>query len=239
MHCADSRGLRGDGFTDPEPRTGYEPTGLSTTRPSLSKRLSAPLKRVRFQKLRISSLYPTTSHYCLRLKILLKALLCLKKQTLLERKASVERSQIYHSERKGFMSSSSQSLNFIGTGKPVAWLSHHKRLGPDEFSERGQPADVLRGHESVFRANPAIVGKSLLEGNRDHLLSQGRAELMMKQEHKVESLNHCTSELQQQAYAQRLSFSNKRMLNDWVWRTPITDILNLDENKFDCRKNYI
>ena len=24
-HCADSRGLRGNGFTDPEPRTGYEP----------------------------------------------------------------------------------------------------------------------------------------------------------------------------------------------------------------------
>ena len=24
IHCADSRNLRGDGFTDPEPRTGYE-----------------------------------------------------------------------------------------------------------------------------------------------------------------------------------------------------------------------
>ena len=25
IHCADSRGLRGDGFTDPEPCTGYDP----------------------------------------------------------------------------------------------------------------------------------------------------------------------------------------------------------------------
>ena len=26
IHCTDSRGLRGDGFVDPHPRTGYEPT---------------------------------------------------------------------------------------------------------------------------------------------------------------------------------------------------------------------
>ena len=59
------------------------PTGLSTalTRSSLSERVFHLLKRVRFQKLRISSLHPTTSHCCLRLKILLKALLRLKKQT--------------------------------------------------------------------------------------------------------------------------------------------------------------
>ena len=25
IHCADSRGLGGDGFTDPEPRIGYDP----------------------------------------------------------------------------------------------------------------------------------------------------------------------------------------------------------------------
>ena len=37
-----------------------------------------------------------------------------------EREASAERSQTYHSEREGLMSSSSQSLNFMGTGKAVA-----------------------------------------------------------------------------------------------------------------------
>ena len=52
--------------------------------------------------------------------------------------------------------SSSQSLDFIGTGIPAAWLSHQN------------------------------VAKSLLEGNID-----------------LESLNNCTDELQQQAYAQR------------------------------------
>ena len=44
-----------------------------------------------------------------------------------EREASAERSQIYHSDREGLMSSSSQSLNFISTGKLVAWLSHQSR----------------------------------------------------------------------------------------------------------------
>ena len=29
------------------------------------------------------------------------------------------------------------------------------------------------------------------------------------------------------------------MLNDWNLRTPITETLNLDENKFDCKKNYL
>ena len=48
-----------------------------------------------------------------------------------------------------------------------------------------------------------MLRKSLLEGNRDHLLTQARSELM-KQEHKVESLSICVNELQQQAYAQRV-----------------------------------
>ena len=63
-------------------------------------------------------------------------------QYLPEREASAERSQIYHSGREALMSSSFQSLNLFGTGKPVAWLSHQKRIGQDNFSEREQPADV-------------------------------------------------------------------------------------------------
>ena len=61
---------------------------------------------------------------------------------------------------------------------------------------------------SVFRfADPANVGKSLLDGNKDHLLNQARSELM-KQEHLVGSLNKCTHVLQQQAYAQRLELED-------------------------------
>ena len=81
------------------------------------------------------------------------------------------------------MSSSSQSLNFTGTGEPVALFSHQSRLNQDAFSEREQPVDVLGCDESISRgADPANVAKSLPEGNRDHLLTQARSELM-KQEH--------------------------------------------------------
>ena len=58
-----------------------------------------------------------------------------------------------------------------------------------------------------FHADPSNLGRSLLEGNKDHLLNQARAE-MMKHEHQVESLNNCISELQQQTYAQRLELED-------------------------------
>ena len=82
------------------------------------------------------------------------------------------------------MSSSSQSLNFTGRRELVALFAHQSRLNQEEFSEREQPVDVLRGNESIFRdANTANVVKSLLNGIRDHLPIQARSELM-KQEHK-------------------------------------------------------
>ena len=61
---------------------------------------------------------------------------------------------------------------------------------------------------SIFRcANPSKMGRSLLDGNKDHLLSQARSELL-KQEHQVGSLNSCVNELQQQAHAQGLELQD-------------------------------
>ena len=74
-----------------------------------------------------------------QIRALLASLRC-----LLEREASAERSRIYHFEREGLMSRSSQSLNFLSTGTPVAWLSHQKRLGQDEFSEKEEHADIFK-----------------------------------------------------------------------------------------------
>ena len=66
---------------------------------------------------------------------------------------------------------------------------------------------VLKGNQlksSIFKcADPSNLGRSLLEGNKDHLFSQAKSELM-RQEHQVGSLNNCISELQQQAHAQGL-----------------------------------
>ena len=84
----------------------------------------------------------------------------------------------------------------IAPGKPAALFSfgHEERRG--QFKS------------SVFRnADPSNVGRSLPEGNKDHLLSQARSELM-RQEHQVGSLNNCVIESQQQTYAQRLELQD-------------------------------
>ena len=61
---------------------------------------------------------------------------------------------------------------------------------------------------TVFKnADPSNVGRSLLEGNEDHLPRQASSELM-RQEHQVGSLNNCFRELQQHAYARRLELQD-------------------------------
>ena len=76
-------------------------------------------------------------------------------------------------------------------------------------------------------ADPSKLGRPLLEGNKDHLLSQARSELTM-QEHQVGSFKSCINELQQQGCAQGLEFQNT-----------IMDILNLEENKLVDKKNHL
>ena len=84
----------------------------------------------------------------------------------------------------------------IALGKLAALFS----LGSEE------PRNQFKS--SVFKnADPSNLGRSLLEGNKDHLLSQATVETM-KQEHQVESLNYCISDLQQQTYAQRLELQD-------------------------------
>ena len=52
-----------------------------------------------------------------------------------------------------------------------------------------------------------MMRNPFLMENRDHLLTQARSELA-KQEHKVESLDTCIIELQQQTFAQRLELED-------------------------------
>ena len=35
-----------------------------------------------------------------------------------------------------------------------------------------------------------------------------------------------------------MNFSSKLMLSDWNFRTPITDMLHLEESKFEYKKNF-
>ena len=101
-----------------------------------------------------------------------------------ERRSSAKRTQA--DSRKGLMSCR------VHQGNPAALFSLRSEELGNQFKS------------SVFKnTDPSNWERSLLEGNKDHLLSQARSEIM-KQEHQVESLNNCISELQQQTYAQRL-----------------------------------
>ena len=80
-----------------------------------------------------------------------------------------------------------------------------------------------------LHADPSNLERSLLEGNKDHLLSQDKTELM-RQEHQVGSLNNWISELQQQGYGQRLELQDAqnghtesrreqvRLQENYLWR---------------------
>ena len=108
------------------------------------------------------------------------------------------------------MSSSPQDPT--SAGNPVAVFSSQNRLNQDTFSDRDEFSlrhqRFFGSNEPFIRfSNPANLAKSLLDGNRNHLLAEARSELM-KQEYNVESLNTCISELQQQTYAQRLELED-------------------------------
>ena len=127
-----------------------------------------------------------------------------------KREANAQRTQAYHSRRESSMTSSSRDLD--AAGKLDAMFSCHNESSQNTFSERDRSNELGNRFEScvhsVFRlADRANVGKSLLDGNKDHLLNQARSEIV-KQEHEEGSLNSCINELQQQAYAQRLELED-------------------------------
>ena len=103
----------------------------------------------------------------------------------------------------------------ISTGKLVALISSQNMLNQYTLSDREdfplRQQQVFGSNEPFIRfSNPANVAKSLLDGNRDHLLAEARSELR-KQEYKVESLNTCISELQQQTCAQLLELEDSHL----------------------------
>ena len=108
------------------------------------------------------------------------------------------------------MVSSSRELEV--SGKLDAMFSCHSESSQNRVSERyrsnGTRKPIREQVHSVLNfADPANVRKSLLDGNKDHLLNQARSELL-KQEHQVGSLYSCVAELQQQDYAQRLELED-------------------------------
>ena len=73
------------------------------------------------------------------------------------------------------MTSSSRDLEV--SGKLDAMFSCHSEWSQNTFSERDRSNELgnrfASGLHSVYRfVDPANVGKSLLDGNKDHLLKQ-------------------------------------------------------------------
>ena len=118
---------------------------------------------------------------------------CLREK---KRGASAKRTQADHSrrERESLKSNSSQEPR--ASGKPNALFS----------SRSDEPGNQFESSMDKY-ADPSTLGRSLLEGNQDILLSQARSELV-KREHQVGSLNSCINELQPQAYAQGLELQD-------------------------------
>ena len=132
-----------------------------------------------------------------------------------KRGASAQRTQADHSRRESLMSWSSQEPRAYG--KPAALFS----LGSEE------PGNQFKS-SMIKYVDPSKLERYLFEGNKDHLLSQARSELM-KQDHQIGSFNDCIGELQRQAYAQKLEFLDAHHVY----------ILNLEENKLICKKNCL
>ena len=114
-------------------------------------------------------------------------------KVLQKRGTSANRTQADdHSREESLKSNLSQEP--LASGKPDALFSSRSDETGNQFES------------SVFKY-ASKLGRSLLEGNKDLLLSQARSELV-RQEHQVGSLNSCINELQQQGYAQGLELQD-------------------------------
>ena len=100
-----------------------------------------------------------------------------------EREANAERSQVYGHLTTLFISRSDQSE------RPVALFFKQKKTGRIKKRFPMEKFLFFLRHQQVFGSNDPFFGfsnlvnfaKSLLDGNRDHMLAEARSELM-KQE---------------------------------------------------------
>ena len=135
--CADPREPRGDGKTDPEPRTGYEPDRIVDNEIINAQEV---IRTLSYNQSLLSSTQDSV-----------EALLRLKKQTRTTNKLvlcwlhhvtyrsdkQVRNDRMFITLKEGLMFSSSQGLNFIGTSRPVAFFFISEKVeSRRDFRER-------------------------------------------------------------------------------------------------------
>ena len=153
--CQEPRPQQRGALTEIPPLTGYEPNRIAedwdyrhfTGDGQFTEHEDLRVKHLSFQQSIIASTcdsaesiatHPESGLDDEQLRALRASPLYLQ-----EREASAERSQVYHSEREGLMSSSSQDPTSVG--KLVAVFSSQNRLNQDTFSGRDDfPLDINR-----------------------------------------------------------------------------------------------
>ena len=249
IHCTGSRGLRGDSFADTQPRTGYEPRRTvdnpivteqeieHTTEESQIQEIEGKGKELIFDPFSL----PSNQSLLFRFKILLKALLRLKKQTWTTNKFVL--CWLHH----GTYRSEKQVRNDhkLITLEERAWCPVHLKV----WTSKAQGNLLHCFHIRVIwikknfpRENNLLMFQGVMSRFSETLTQQILLSLFL-----MEIEITCLLKRDPNWWSRNtkwnlwtivlMSFSNKFMLNDWIWRTPITDTLNLDENKNDYKKN--
>ena len=117
-------------------------------------------------------------------------------------------------EREVRAQTSHSSEDHRASGRPAALFS------PRCTEQRNQMWSSVFGN-----ANPSNLSGTLLDGNKDHLLSQARSDQAKRELH-VESLNKCIGDLQKTNGGEKQEH----------YRTCKTNLLNLVENNLDCKR---
>ena len=145
-------------------------------------------------------------------------------------------------------SSDLRRIDYLRRGEGGQTPKHHERRGVEEGSVQCSHATVNRvrtrclketeimNTETVSRV-VFILSLDLLTqqvlGN--HSLMETRIICLVKQGQNLRSKN-IKLDLSTNVL---MSFSNKLMLKDWNWRTPIAEKLKPEENNLDHKKNYL
>ena len=148
---------------------------------------------------------------------------------LQEREASADRSRVYHSVRENSVSSLSRFR--ASAERPAAVFSHKRKSSQESHSDRD---GIPLAHRAVQGENEALSRlsesendtRSILEEQRDHLLSEARSEVL-KQECRADFLECSIRELQRHKFF------------PVVWRLtrPILDVKHLEESRPGFTKN--
>ena len=119
--CSHPEFPAGDGFSDPVPRTGYEPNRIADNQ-VISEEEDISSTEDNQSSTQGSIVCIATPQEADLDDVQIRALLA-SPWYLPEREASAERSQVYHSEREGLMSSSSRGAHFR-SAMPTARTLH-------------------------------------------------------------------------------------------------------------------